>query len=314
MGKKVQVDISPYIPLSPNPSSKSPVNGYLEIRIQYGREEAGKTEAAKACKTPTVTVSGFVKEEGNTTAIFNTSDEFAAFVRTLQFEDAKTYENWVVEKADERNVLEIKKKTAAPLPEDFVCSFHTMKLNPTNLKGDDGRAVLEVRAEGFHEGAADVYEITARKIYITDILSFREESGSNVKKIGEEFTLSWYCRGDYVQAAQLQEGGGEPENVDISGNRTICCRRPEVYRLTVENRNPGVRFAAASYVEIEVSKPVIGSFTADKKYIYAGESAVLSWEADSVYGCQINGEGTMYAAKGSVAVSPDFTEEEAFRA
>ncbi len=308
MGKKVQVDISPYIPLSPDPSSKRPINGYLEIRIQYGREEAGKTETAKAYKTPTVTVSGFVKAEGDTTAIFNTSDEFAAFVRTLQFEDTKTYENWTVEKADERNLLVIKKKTAALLQEDFVCSFHSLRFNPTNPKGDDGRAVLLVNAEGFQEGEADVYEITARKIYVTDILSFREESGSNVKKIGEEFTLSWHCRGDYVQTAQLQEGSGESEDVDISGNRTICCRRPAVYKLTVENLNPGVRFAAASYVEIEVLKPVIGSFTADKTYIYAGETATLSWEADSAYGCQINGEGTIYAAKGSVAVSPDFTE------
>lgn len=313
MGKKVEVSISPYIPLSPNPSSNRPVNGYFEISIKYSREETGQAINAKAYKTPSVTVSGFVKEKGDTTAIFNTSDEFAAFVRTLQFDDTKMYENWIIEKADERNVLQIKKKTAAPLTEDFVCSFHSLRFNPTNLKGDDGRAILKVRAEGFLDGAVDEYEITARKIYITDILSFQEETGSNVKKIGEEFTLSWNSRGDYVQAAQLQEGSGEPQDVDVNGRRTIRCSRPTVYKLTVENLNPGVRFSAASYVEIDVSKPVINSFTSDKKYIYTGEKAVLSWEADSVYGCQINGDGTMYAAKGSITVSPDFTNEESAR-
>lgn len=310
MGKKVEVSISPYIPLSPNPSSARPVNGYFGICIKFGREETAQTINAEAYKTPSVTVSGFVKEKGDTTAIFNTSDEFAAFVRTLQFDDTKMYENWIVEKADDRNVLQIKKKTATPLTEDFVCSFHSIRFNPTNLKGDDGRAVLTVRAEGFFEGAADQYEITARKIYITDILSFKEETGGNVKKIGEEFTLSWNSRGDYVQSAQLQEGSGEPQDVDVNGSRTFRCNRPTVYKLTVENLNPGARFLAAAYVEIEVSKPVIGSFTADKKYVYTGEKAVLSWEADSVYGCQINGDGTMYAAKGSVTVSPDFTDEE----
>lgn len=310
MGKRVEVSISPYIPISPDPSSEKPVNGYFEISIKFGRGETDQTINAEAYKTPSVTVSGFVKEKGDTTAIFNTSDEFAAFVRTLQFDDTKMYENWVVEKADERNVLQIKKKRATPLTEDFVCSLHSLRFNSTNQKGDDGRAILTVKAENFFEGAVDEYEITARKIYITDILSFKEETGSNVKKIGEEFTLSWNSRGDYVQAAQLQEGSGEPQDVDVNGNRTFRCERPTVYKLTVENLNPGARFSAASYVEIEVSKPVIGSFTADKKYVYTGEKVVLSWEADSVYGCQINGEGTMYAAKGSVTVSPDFTDEE----
>lgn len=310
MGKKVEVSISPYIPLSPDPSSDRPVNGYFEISIQYGREETGQTIHAEAYKTPSVTVSGFVKEKGDTTAIFNTSDEFAAFVRSLQFEDTKMYEDWEIEKADERNVLQIKKKTAVPLSEDFVCSFHSLRFNPTNLKGDDGRAILNVKAEGFFDGVVDEYEITTRKVYITDILSFQEETGSNVKKIGEEFTLSWSSRGDYVQAARLQEGSGEPEDVDVNGSRTIRCSRPTVYKLTVESLNPGAKFSAASYVEIEVSKPEVKSFTADRKYIYAGEKAVLSWEADSVYGCQINGDGTMYAAKDSITVSPDFTDGE----
>lgn len=310
MGKRVEVRISPYIPLSPNPSSARPVNGYFGICFQYGREETVQTADEGAYRTPSVTISGFVKEKGDTTAIFNTSDEFAAFVRTLQFEDTKMYENWTVEKADERNVLKIRKKTAVPPEADFVCAFHSLRFNPTNLKGDDARAVLQVKAEGFFEGVTDIYEITAAKIYVTDILSFKEVTGSCVKKIGEEFTLSWSSRGDYVQAAQLQEGGGEPEDVDVNGSRTIQCRRPQMYKLTVESQNPGARFMAAAYVEIQVSEPVITSFKADKKYVYAGEQTVLSWETESVYGCQINGDGTMYAAKDSVTVSPDFTAGE----
>lgn len=309
MEKKVDVNISPYIPLSPDPSPKRPVNGYFEINIKYNRKETDQRGNAEAYKTPSVTISGFVKEKGDTTAIFNTSDEFSAFVRTLQFTDTKIYENWIIEKADERNLLQIKKKTAAPLTEDFVCSFYSLRFNPTNLKGDDGRAVFQVKAEGFSDGVIDEYEITARKIYITEILSFKEDTGFTTKEIGEAFTLSWNSRGDYVQAARLQEDNREPQDVDISGNRTICCHRPAVYKLTVENLNPGTRFSAASYVEIEVSKPVIRSFTADKKYVYAGEYAVLNWEAVSTYGCQINGNETMYAGKGSITVSPDFTDE-----
>lgn len=310
MGRKVEVSISPYIPLSPNLSSDRPVNGYFEISFKYSREEAGQTISARAYRTPSVTVSGFVKEEGDTTAIFNTSNEFAAFVGTLQFGDTKMYESWIIEKADERNVLQIKRKAAAPLTEDFVCSIHSLRFNPTNLKGDDGRAILKVKAEGFLDGTVDEYEITARKIYIPDILSFQEETGSNVKKIGEEFTLLWNCEGDCVQAAQLQEGDEGSQVVALQGSRTICCSRPTVYKLTVENPNPGVRFSATSYVEIEVSKPEIKSFTADKEYIYAGEEVVLSWEADSVYSCQINGDGIVYAARDSITVSPVFSDEE----
>lgn len=315
MSKTVEVKISPYIPISPDLSSTLPVNGYFEINIQYNSEvqkESNKQNMdgkEDAYQNPTIILEGFVKEgEEDTSALFNTSDEFSVFVNSLQFDDTEMYHNWMIVRPDESNQLKIIKKTTTPLKEDFVCSLHSLQLNATNLKGEDGRAVLSVKAEYFKQGITDEYAVFSRKVYISDVLCF--ESDKNKVKINEIFTLKWNCRGDYVNSAQLQANEEEPEAVAVSGSHTRSVMHPTMFKLMVQSHHPDTRFSATAYQMVEMTPPVINFFKADKTYVYNREKATLYWEADSANFCQINGGSTPYKISDQLTVEPEFESGE----
>lgn len=308
MNKIIDVMISPYIPLSPDLSSLMPINGYFSVSFKYDKDTlpAASSEKDIAYKNPTVTLGGFVRKDDNdTSAIFNTSDELAAFADTLQFEDTSMYNHWTILKPDENGQLKIVKKTASPLPDDFVCTLYSIKFNPTNLKGKDNRAILTVNTKDFKEGFSDEYQLSSKKIYISDILSFSADKTN--AQLNDPVTLSWNARGDYINAAQLQINAGKPMTVAISGNYATKITCPSIFQLTVQNKNPNAPFHAASYAVVDLLPPVIDAFTADTAYAGRGQPVSLSWETHSAYSCQINGQTTSCGITGHTTVTPDFT-------
>jgi len=306
MGRLIEAKVSPYIPLNPDLSAKMPVNGYFSFSFQYKEEEAQEREA-NAYVRPMVTLGGFVKEAGDTSAVFNTADEFSAFVDTLQFEDTQMYRQWTIVKLEETSGIRIVKKASGEPEKDFRCCVYSNSFQPTNQKGDDGRAVFSVKAENFRQGATDEYSVYSTKIYLTEILSFEAEKTK--VEINENFSLKWDIRGDFIDRARLQKNDDMPESVGIQGNTEVSIDIPTTFKLLVENSRPDIKFSATAYLKVGLAAPEIKEFLTDRKYVYQKQKATLSWKASSAYFCQLDEGEKEYGISDSAEVEVDFGEE-----